>query len=365
MNPSTPSGNYKRILKLALLFSLLVAGLQADPLALGSQILIPGMNPISLAQGGSIVTEDSPELVSLSPMSAATILRHNLSVNYLGNFGNLNGFSAAYSLPTLVGVFSATYTGLLANSDAAGSLHSGSLVFSKEISTRFRFGTALGVDVGQSSNFSGSTAVGVHLSLGILYENPGTIAKTIGIGKFRYGLLVRNAGLPPNYNASNFLKTPELRGGLSFDWLRFVKKSKSPDKPFQDAFLSRLVVETGVAIPFNFLLSGALKNTIFFNLGPLDSLTLSGGAFLSSSNSTPTSIGVPIIGPFTAGATLHLNFSPTDLFIHYALTPENILSATSGLYHSFALSIAFGKKDTSKPGIDLGDFKGDDVIPAK
>lgn len=365
MNPAKAHGFNMMILKMALWISVLAVSLHADPLASGAQILLAGMNPISLGQGGSVVTEDSPQLVSLSPMSAATILRHNLSVNYLGNLGNLNGFSAAYSLPTLVGVFSATYTGLLADAYAAGSLHSGSLVFSKEISTRFRFGTALGVDVGMSSNFSGTTAVGVHLSLGMLYENPATIEKTIGIGKFRYGLLVRNAGLPPLYNTNNFLKTPELRGGLSFDWLRFVKKSKTPDKPFQDAFLSRLVVESGVAIPFNFFLSGALKNTMFFNLGPLDSLTLSGGAFLSSSNNTSTSIGVPIMGPFTAGATLHLNFSPTDLYLHYALTPENIYSATAGLYHSFSLSIAFGKKDVSKPGIDLGDFKGDDVIPAK
>ncbi|MBL8994132.1 MAG: hypothetical protein JNM63_12385 [Spirochaetia bacterium] len=353
--------SFKKWPALLSVFALCFGLLCADPLTpAGSQLLIPGLNPVSLAQAGAFVTEDTPSLVSLTPMSAATLLRHNASVNYLGNFGTLNGFSAAYSLPTLAGVFSFAYTGLLANSYAAGSIHNGSLIFSKEISTRFRFGTALGVDVAQSSNFSGVTAVGVHLDLGMLYESPTTIEKTIGLGHLRYGILFRNIGLPPTYNASNWLKSPELRAGLSFDWLRFVKKSKNPEKPVADAFLSRLVLETGLQLPFNFLLSAALKNTIYLGLGPIESLSISGGYTLGTTN-----IGVPNVGPWSAGATLHFDFNPTDLYLNYSLTPENISGATGGFFHGLSISIAFGYKDNSRPVIDLGDFKGDAVIPSK
>jgi len=113
------------------------------------------------------------------------------------------------------------------------------------------------------------------------------------------------------------------------------------------------MVDVGVVpAPFNFNLSGGLKNTAVISRGPLDAIDLNVGYFLSLPK-----LGVPNLGPWSAGVSFHFDFKPTELNFAWAILPEKAAtSATQGFYQTFSLGMAFGRRETAKPVIETGEF---------
>jgi hypothetical protein len=107
-----------------------------------------------------------------------------------------------------------------------------------------------------------------------------------------------------------------------------------------------------VPAPFNFNLCGGLKNTFVISKGALDAIDVNAGFFLALAR-----IGVPNLGPWSAGVSFHFDFKPTELTLGWSILPEKVISSsTQGFFQSFSLGMAFGRKDTAKPVIDTGEF---------
>lgn len=327
--------------------------LWGEPNALrGSEPLLLGLSPHALALGGAIVTEDGEHgLTALNPAVPATLLRHNLSLSYLGLSGSYNGFSMSFSVPTLYGVFSLNYTGILSGGSSLGDLHGGSLGFAKEVSTRLRFGGQIGVDISSSSPLTNATATpGVYVDLAMIYNDPNPSRTPVGIGHFRWGLLFKQLGLFPNVTTNNVVATIrpgfDLRIGTSFDWLSTIS-AQTPGR----GFTSRILVDASlVPAPFNMTVNAGLKNTIALHAGPLAHLGLDVGGFFAFDR-----IGIQRLGPWSAGLRLGFDFKPGELEFAYALVPETVTSG-GGFFHSLTLSMAFGRRDNKAPVIDTGTF---------
>ncbi len=343
-----------KILSLIILGLIHTTILRGANMVRGSELQSLGSEASSLAVAGAYTTEaDIPSLVALNPALGASFLRPNLSVNYTGMFSNLNYFSVLYSQPTLYGVFSLAYRGEISSGFLIGNVHSIETLFSKDISLRFKFGFGLGLDLA-STSFLGSSysATGIHAQMAVLYQGSEPLDKTLGIGRLRLGAQIKQAGLFPFYTITNTvttIKTLDLRAGVSFDWLK-LGQAKSQEGGSPDFFKSRFLFDVGVTpYPLNLTLNGALKNTFYLNTF-VKSICLSGGAFLGTTN-----VGILNLGPWSLGLGFVFDFSPTDLSLQYSVIPDNSSSQTT-LYHSLAISIALGKKDVSKPQIDLGEY---------
>ena len=326
----------------------------------GGQLLYFLSSPTVMGNAGAYATESEElDALPLNPIVAAGRLYHNVNFSYLQNFDEgANGYSVSYTLPTVIGEFSLIHSGLLTTAYGLDNFFNLQILFSKIISTEFKFAFGLKatyLPMAKESPF------GVVANVSLLYESKKALKEKFGFGDLKLGALVKNLGLPNIVtNAAGeegWLEPIEIRVGAGFNILQLK---------FQKAgYILGLASDLAFAVyPFNFIANLAVKNNFFFSNKTFESLKINLGTFLTS-QSSGDSLGYPDLIPFTFGFTLKINIDETPIGLSYAFVPENI-NQNLGFIHTFSFSSEFGRRDLNKPKINLGeDLEKDEIIEAE
>lgn len=348
------SGSLK-VLASLLISATFALGADYNPIE-GSQLFQLGANPSAIALSGSFAAmNEDHSLVLQNPVVAAKISRHTVSFSTLG-FGDLFGWSGAYSLPTDYGVFTLGAQSFNSEKMELKSYLDASLGFAKEISTVYRFGGALHVD--RALDYKDNQSIGVYVDGVITAVNRKKLNNTLGVGGLTYAVMVKNLGVPStagdfvdSNNKPATMKALHLRGGVGFDFLALkLDKVKVPTF-LKSRFMADLAFDT---LPyFTFRFHTALDNRFYIPVDIIDSLSLKIGYHLGEGV-----YGVPGTGPVTAGLGANFKVANTDISLQYSVLPNKLIDPKKlDLNHLIGVSVSFGFKDESKPEIDLKVFE--------
>lgn len=336
---------------------LFILPLSAIDFVPGAQYQYTGASASSMALGGHLSTADAGTMSLLdNPALNALILRKHFQVGYGFPPAGTQSFYAIYSHPSKIGVFNAAYR--FQDSESTAKLDLGSLQwmqagFSKEISTQFLFGFSFNYEMYSSENF-GEEDTGVYLNGALIYRENQTIDSTWGFGNAQYALLARQIGVFARYETENsegergFIRVPETRAGASFQFYNGQVKDHS--------LKARASLEAGLSLPFNFLFNSGLKVDYLIHYKSLENLGLRAGYLLAQED-----IGLSKVGPYSLGLSMRFNIKITDLYVNYAMLPQQ-LSDGSSTYHQVDFSVAIGQRDEEAPQIDVSDIFADPAL---
>ena len=327
----------------------------------GGQLLYFMSSPTVTGSGGGYATEtEEMDALPLNPVIAAGNLYQSVNVSYLGTPGGaFNGYSLSYSLPRSIGVFSLTHTGLLTEDYGLGDFFNTQVLFSKVISTQFKFGFGLNIDYLESAR---EIPLGVSLDVSVLYEAKKTLKKGFGFGDLKVGGLIKHLGAPNIVTNSEgdegWLRPTEIRVGAGFNLLKANYA--------RTRYTLGLSSDLALAIyPVNFIANLAIKNRWDLPLNILPSVHLNIGTFLPSSSAAANPLGYPDLFPLTLGTALKINIAKTIVHVNYALMFERIDRSRWGSLHVISLNLEFGKKDFNKPTIRLDDVDEEELVDPK
>ena len=230
---------FKKKLFFSFLFILLSVRLFAGYQGVkGTQLIYFGLSPTITSSGGVILnTEQNMDSLGLNPMTAAGLKNIVVNTAYSGlnakdNYSN-NNFALSLSVPTKLGVFSLFTSHYINNREMGDYYQNTQVIFSKEISTKFKTGFALNINaIGLPES---SIPLGIYLNGGIAYRNKdfsfsSANPKLSNLGFFNpaFSILVKGVGLPIVYKTSEgqkILNPGNLRLGSSFEWLKLNAKN--------------------------------------------------------------------------------------------------------------------------------------------